>query len=72
MGGSHCSADWKKWKVSIVPQMKFFILPQFRSKILFSHCSAAKKKFPQFRSKIFIFPQFRNKNFMFPQFRSIT
>jgi hypothetical protein len=59
--GVHCSADWKKREVSIVPQMKIIIFPQFRSK---------KFIFPLFRSKIFIFPLFRSKNVIFPQFCS--
>jgi hypothetical protein len=50
--GVHCAADWKKREVSIVPQMKIIIFPQFRSKNFI---------FPLFRSKIFIFPLFRSK-----------
>jgi hypothetical protein len=79
---------WKTGENTTIPQHfptspqieKYIILPQFRSKILCSHCSAAKKLFyhnsaaknyfPLFRSKKFIFPQFRSKFFIFPQFRS--
>jgi hypothetical protein len=61
----HCTA------VSIVPQMKIIIFPQFRSKIFIFPLFRSKNLiFPLFRSKKIIFPQFRSKIFIFPQFRS--
>jgi hypothetical protein len=45
--------------------MNFFILPQFRSKNLFSHCSANEKiYFTTIPQQKCYFPQFRTKNLL--------